>query len=115
MPGLFGLFGLSAAALHLGLHRRLGGAWFTTLQLLTACSLMLATAYAVAILDIDSVRRMHDHCGHAMDGEGLRTFAKRVAGHLRNTDCLARLDGEECVLLLPDTTGAHLSALAAER
>lgn len=42
-----GLTGLFAAVVRLGVHRRLGGAWFTTLQLLSACSLMLATAAAV--------------------------------------------------------------------
>jgi diguanylate cyclase len=42
-----GLTGLFAVALRWGLHRRLGGARFTTLQLLSACSLMLVTAGAV--------------------------------------------------------------------
>lgn len=42
-----GLTGLFAAVVRMGIHRRMGGAWFTTLQLLTACSLMLITAAAV--------------------------------------------------------------------
>jgi diguanylate cyclase (GGDEF)-like protein len=42
-----GLTGLFAVAVRVGLHRRLGGARFTTLQLLTACCLMLITASAV--------------------------------------------------------------------
>lgn len=41
------LTGLFAVLVHLGLHRRLGGARFTTLQLLSACSLMLVTAAAL--------------------------------------------------------------------
>lgn len=41
------LTGLFAALVRMGLHRRIGGARFTTLQLLTACSLMLITAAAV--------------------------------------------------------------------
>lgn len=49
---LFGLLGcgltaLFALALHHGLHRRIGGARFTSLQLLSACSLMLGTAALV--------------------------------------------------------------------
>jgi diguanylate cyclase len=38
---------LFAIVVRKGLHRRMGGAWFTTLQLLTACGLMLVTAAAV--------------------------------------------------------------------
>jgi diguanylate cyclase (GGDEF)-like protein len=41
------LTGLSVIVLRLGLHRRMGGARFTTLQLLSACGLMLVTAAAV--------------------------------------------------------------------
>lgn len=43
----FGLTGLFAVMVRLGLHRRMGGAFFTTLQLLRACSLMLVTAAAL--------------------------------------------------------------------
>lgn len=42
-----GLTGLFAFAVRRGLHRRVGGERFTTIQLLTACSLMLVTAAAV--------------------------------------------------------------------
>ena len=31
---------LFAIVVHMGLHRRMGGAWFTTLQLMTACGLI---------------------------------------------------------------------------
>jgi diguanylate cyclase (GGDEF)-like protein len=52
LPWAFGLGGaaltlLFASAVWLGLHRRLGGARFTSAQLLSACALMLATAAAV--------------------------------------------------------------------
>lgn len=42
-----GVTGLFALALHHGLHRRIGGARFTSLQLLSACALMLGTAAVV--------------------------------------------------------------------
>lgn len=42
-----GLTGLFAVMMRMGLHRRMGGARFTTAQLLSACSLMLAAAAAV--------------------------------------------------------------------
>ncbi len=41
------LTGMSALVVRLGLHRRMGGATFTTWQLLSACGLMLFTAAAV--------------------------------------------------------------------
>ena len=42
-----GLTGVFAVMMRMGLHRRLGSARFTTLQLLSACSLMLITAAAL--------------------------------------------------------------------
>jgi len=42
-----GLTGLFAAMMRVGLHRQIGGARFTSAQLLSACGLMLATAAAV--------------------------------------------------------------------
>ena len=42
-----GIVGLSALVVRLGLNRRMGGASFTTLQLLSACGLMVITAAAV--------------------------------------------------------------------
>ncbi len=42
-----GLTGLFAVVVRMGLHRRMGGANFTTLQLVTACGLMLITAAVV--------------------------------------------------------------------
>ncbi len=42
-----GLTALFAVAMRMGLHRRMGGAHFTTVQLLTACILMLITAAMV--------------------------------------------------------------------
>ncbi|MBL8345918.1 MAG: GGDEF domain-containing protein [Rubrivivax sp.] len=42
-----GLTGLFAVVVRMGLHRRMGGARFTTVQLVTACSLMLVTAAVV--------------------------------------------------------------------
>lgn len=43
----YALTGAFAVAMHLGIPRRMGGASFTTIQLLSACSLMLITAAAV--------------------------------------------------------------------
>jgi len=57
LPWVFGLAGaamtlLFAAAVSRGLHRRLGGARFTSAQLLSACALMMATAAAVPQLGL---------------------------------------------------------------
>jgi diguanylate cyclase len=72
-------------------------------------------AFGVALLDIDHFKRVNDRYGHAMGDEVLRTFAKIVAGSLRNTDRIARFGGEEFVLLLPNISEARLAELAAER
>jgi diguanylate cyclase (GGDEF)-like protein len=59
-----------------------------------------ATA-AVLALDIDHFKVINDTHGHAMGDAALRAFAERIRGQLRQSDHLARLGGEEFIVLLP--------------
>jgi diguanylate cyclase (GGDEF)-like protein len=61
---------------------------------------------AVLALDLDHFKAINDTHGHAAGDAALRAFAQRIRGHLRQSDQLARLGGEEFIVLLP---GAPLS------
>lgn len=59
---------------------------------------------AVILLDIDYFKRINDRYGHAVGDEVLKQFAQRVSAALpRSFDFVARLGGEEFVVLLPQT------------
>jgi diguanylate cyclase (GGDEF)-like protein len=56
---------------------------------------------AVLALDLDHFKAINDAHGHAVGDEALRALATRVRSHLRQSDHLARLGGEEFIVLLP--------------
>ena len=60
---------------------------------------------ALALLDVDHFKRINDTYGHAAGDAVLIAVARRIAGSVRTSDCVARWGGEEfCVLLerIPD-------------
>ncbi|MFC4638389.1 sensor domain-containing diguanylate cyclase [Deinococcus hohokamensis] len=57
---------------------------------------------SAALLDIDHFKSVNDSYGHAAGDEVLRAVAAAVQGAIRDTDSLARIGGEEFLLLFPD-------------
>ncbi len=57
----------------------------------------------VAFLDLDFFKRFNDTYGHAAGDDLLKTVVKRWQRTIRKTDLLARIGGEEFVLVCPDT------------
>ncbi len=58
---------------------------------------------ALLMIDIDHFKAINDTYGHPVGDEVLKAVASRCRGALRETDLIARLGGEEFVVLLPDT------------
>lgn len=58
------------------------------------------TRHALLYLDIDRFKTVNDSFGHEVGDTILRTFALRVQGLLRETDILARIGGDEFVVLI---------------
>jgi diguanylate cyclase (GGDEF)-like protein len=69
---------------------------------------------AVAILDLDHFKSVNDRYGHHAGDVVLRESAERMAGRIRPYDTLARIGGEEFLLVAPET-GLEGAELLAER
>jgi len=68
----------------------------------------------VLMVDIDKFKIVNDTHGHPVGDEILKEFAKRIQDRLRGFDMVARLGGEEFVVLLPDVT-EDMAYTVAER
>ena len=64
------------------------------------------TSFALAMMDIDHFKHINDSMGHHIGDKLLKAFVERVKSCLRPTDTLARMGGDEFVLLLPESDEA---------
>lgn len=68
--------------------------------------------FAILALNIDGLKLINDSFGLAVGDEILKHFAERLEKHIRGEDSIARLSGDEFLLLLQDTeaSGAGYTA-----
>ncbi|MDS1139137.1 sensor domain-containing diguanylate cyclase [Pusillimonas sp. SM2304] len=69
---------------------------------------------ALVLFDIDHFKVVNDTYGHAAGDEVLKTIASVTVEQVRETDIIARLGGEEFVVVLPNAT-PESALLFAER
>ena len=60
------------------------------------------TVFAVGVLDLDDFKTVNDTYGHDAGDDVLREFGRRVGAALRKSDLLARIGGDEFVLVSED-------------
>lgn len=70
--------------------------------------------FSVVMLDIDRFKLINDRWGHPTGDRVICAVARAMEQAARSTDCVARIGGEEFVVLLPETT-AEGAAVIAER
>lgn len=59
----------------------------------------------VVLLDLDGFKQVNDRYGHAAGDHVLREFAKRLKRAIRSTDLVARIGGDEFLVLLLECPG----------
>ncbi len=69
------------------------------------------TSLALLFIDLDKFKPVNDDFGHAIGDLLLQEVAQRMQACVRNSDTLARIGGDEFVVLLRDVAG-ELEALA---
>lgn len=71
-----------------------------------------SSPYALLFIDLDHFKLINDCFGHETGDTVLATVARTLHGHIRQSDVLGRIGGEEFSVFLPDTTpeGAKLLA-----
>jgi diguanylate cyclase (GGDEF)-like protein len=66
-----------------------------------ALSLRTATCLAVLFIDLDGFKRVNDEFGHAVGDRVLELIGRALVLGLRQSDTVARVGGDEFVVLLP--------------
>ena len=94
---------------HLATHDQLTGlAGRALLQDKTVHAVELARRYgtkvAVFVVDLDHFKRLNDSLGHAAGDQLLIEAARRLSRSVRSTDVVARVGGDEFVVVMPDIT-----------
>lgn len=103
---------------HLALHDPLTGLVNRTVlqdrldHALAACR-RTGGRLAVLFIDLDRFKYINDTLGHATGDELLRRAANRLKSCIREEDTLARMGGDEFVVLLQDVTSANAAAQVA--
>jgi two-component system cell cycle response regulator len=93
---------------------------FNRRYLMTHAEKMLANAtrngkkLCVLLFDLDHFKQVNDTYGHDVGDEVLKIFADRTTINTRSFDLVARIGGEEFVVILPDTT-KDIAIRVAER
>ena len=69
---------------------------------------------AVLYVDLDGFKVVNDTMGHAAGDGTLRTIAKRLEGCLRASDTVARIGGDEFLIVIPSVRGYQAPLRVAE-
>jgi diguanylate cyclase (GGDEF)-like protein len=73
------------------------------------------TGLALLMVDLDRFKETNDTFGHAAGDEVLRVTAKRLQEAVRKIDTVARIGGDEFVLLLTDLHDPHVAERVAAK
>ena len=57
---------------------------------------------AILYMDIDNFKRINDNLGHSVGDEVIKEFGRRLKQHLDKESIIARIGGDEFIVLIPD-------------
>lgn len=83
-------------------------------QVLTR-SLRNDSRFAILYIDLDGFKEINDYCGHDVGDEVLRRSAKRMQESVRSADTVARMSGDEFVIVLESVADSESAMLVAEK
>lgn len=69
----------------------------------------------VMLFDLDHLKKVNDSFGHSLGDLLLQAVAQRMLGLLRKSDTVARMGGDEFLLILPEMNQPEDAVLTAER
>lgn len=92
------------------------GALFAHLgDLLARPSALSTAAIAALYVDVDYLKVINDTYGHGVGDEVIRTVAHRITDTVRGSDLVARIGGDEFVVVLPQVRRSDDVVLVAEK
>jgi diguanylate cyclase (GGDEF)-like protein len=71
--------------------------------------------FALMFIDMDNFKPINDTFGHAIGDKLLARLALRMHQCMRESDTLARIGGDEFVVLLPNAESAHDAKIVADK
>ncbi len=69
----------------------------------------------IALLDLDHFKPINDQLGHHIGDKVLQVVARRLETTVRDSDTVARIGGDEFVLILPEVKDTQAAGIIAQR
>ena len=71
--------------------------------------------FALLFMDLNGFKAINDTLGHAAGDQLLRAVAQRLNDHMRDSDTLARMGGDEFTAILPGVTTQQAATTVADK